>query len=339
MPYKTYDEQILEHVNYLQAKGLIIDEVALIAHLDPQVNDHKANRWQRCRWNGQKKEETKHKDGEGSYRSDFTKLKNGLCGIKTSCRVEGEFSSFNTYGSWPDGEEKSKLGAAKEGFINHDDEKERHEQAARKAYGFWQHCSPTGHSDYLDRKGIGPHGLRFHASEQFGCVAVVPMIDENGRLWSYQLLNNDGSKRIPKDARTDGLFHVLGKPIDGQLIGIAEGYATAATCAELGDLPVICAFSSENLPIVTALLLKLFSASPILIFADNDQHLVVRGFCNKGIEKALEAQKLDPTRIILAVPDFGNVAPAKEASDWNDLMRIRGRAVAEEQIRSKVLKQ
>jgi putative DNA primase/helicase len=164
------------------------------------------------------------------------------------------------------------------------------------------------------------------------------MFDEKGRLWSYQILNNDGSKRMPKDARSDGLFHILQKPADGQLIGIAEGYATAATCLELGNLPTVCAFSSENLLATTRAILKLFPASPILIFADNDQHLVVRGMHNNGVEKAKEAQGLDLGRISIAAPDFGDVASGKDATDWNDLVRIRGREVAEEQIRSKMLK-
>ncbi len=322
MPYKTFNEQIVEHANYLQSQGLDISAEDLLVDTP---------KWIRCNQIGQDK-------GRGScaYISNTVRLKNGLCGLHSSCRGLSGTSSFKTYGLGPDGAKESKLerGIARIHTANPQDIENLYEQAARKAYGFWQHCSPSGNSAYLERKGVGAHGIRFHASEEYGCVAVVPVVDERGKIWSYQIINNDGTKRMPKDARADGLFHLLRKPIDGELIGVAEGYATAATCMELSDIPTICSFSSENLPIVTALLLKLFPASPIIIFADNDRHLVAKGQPNIGVEKAKEAQRLALERISIAAPDFGDTPIAKDASDWNDLMRIVGKDIAEEQMRA-----
>jgi putative DNA primase/helicase len=79
------------------------------------------------------------------------------------------------------------------------------------------------------------------------------MFDEFGKLWSYQLLNPEGTKMYPKGAGTEGLFHKLQEPFNGQPIGIAESYATSATCFELSQVPMVCAFSSENLLAVTDL--------------------------------------------------------------------------------------
>ena len=136
--------------------------------------------------------------------------------------------------------------------------------AAKRAYGFWNHSSTNGKSDYLDRKGVGYYGIRFRSDEKFGNVAIVPMLDETGYLWNYQILNSDGTKIMAKDARTDGLFHKLMEPKDGESIGIAEGYVTAATCMELSGMPTICAFSSENLVAVTKIVI--FSLSGVSYF-------------------------------------------------------------------------
>jgi phosphate ABC transporter permease subunit PstA len=82
------------------------------------------------------------------------------------------------------------------------------------------------------------------------------MVDEHGRLWSYQLLNPNGTKRHPRDSRTEGLFHKLKEPMNGEPIGIAESYVTAATCFELIKFPIVTAFSSENLVAVTDIMLS-----------------------------------------------------------------------------------
>lgn len=77
------------------------------------------------------------------------------------------------------------------------------------------------------------------------------------------------------------------------------------------------------------LLLRRYPKSSIVIFSDNDRHLA----CNQGILKAKEAKKLSQAReICLVKPDFGDLRPNKEASDWNDLVRLKGKGEAIRQI-------
>ena len=211
------------------------------------------------------------------------------------------------------------------------------EQAARKVYGFWKHSAPSGIADYLTRKGVGSYGIRFQFSEKYGNTAVVPMFDRNGRLWNRQLLNPDGTKLMAKDGKTDGLFHKLQEPVNGHPIGIAESYVTAATCYELIKFLVVCAFSCENLVSVTEIMLSLFPASLIILFADNDLHLAEQRKVNKGILKAQEAKKLNEGRIVLVKPNFVDLKPSKEAIDWNDLVRLRGNDEARRQISVKLM--
>ena len=68
---------------------------------------------------------------------------------------------------------------------------------------------------------------------------AIPAFDADGKLWSVQYVNSDGSKRFARESRKEGCFHVVGStdPV-GDLskaatIVVAEGYATAATLKSL----------------------------------------------------------------------------------------------------------
>jgi putative DNA primase/helicase len=255
------------------------------------------------------------------------KMDNGLFGIGSWCRGINGKRSYQTSGDGPTGCEV--LGVQheiKDPKLDSSKDLERHEAAAKKAYGFWIHSSETGESDYLKRKGVGYYGIRFRSNE-YGNVAVIPMRDIDGNLWSYQLLNPNGTKRCAKGAPCD-LFHALGPIEKEEVIGIAESYVTAATCMELTGITCVSCFGCNNLKGVVASILSRYSNKRIVIFADDDRH----GDRNEGLLKAQAAQKLDESRVVLAVPDFVDCGPYKEASDWNDLVRLLGRDAAKSQL-------
>lgn len=326
MAYKTYVEQISEHINHLQLQNLNIETLIV-----------DSGRWERCRVIGKTTGR-----GEFCYTSNTQSLSNGLFGLQTSYRGKNGTGSYKTYGLGPNvNASEVKIDLPLKSPVLEAKTPNHHEQASRRAYGFWNHSDTNGTSAYLDRKGVGYYGLRFRSDAKYGDVAIVPMLDETGRLWNYQILNSDGTKRIGKDARTKGLFHKLKDIGNSKFIGIAEGYVTAATCMELSGIPTVCAFSSENLVCVTQLLLLFFPAALIFIFADNDRHLEKIGQVNKGVFKAQEAVQLDKARVSIVIPDFGDYEAIKSASDWNDLVRIFGleasRVQIEEQVKCRIL--
>jgi|SRR5208337_2826286 len=228
-------------------------------------------------------------------------MENGYVGLVIWCRDStGAQYTHKSYSLLPCENERH---LPLQAVSTDDGQTAKHEEAARRAYGFWEHCLPFGTSDYLIRKGGGYYGIRFRSSKEYGNVGVVPIRDESGKLWGYQLLNQDGSKRMPKGAKTRGLFHELQEPIDGQMIGVSESYVTAATCFQLSGLPMIYAFSCANLLPVALVVRKLYQKSHVVFFADNDRHLEVRGLANEGV-----------------------------LSDWNDLYRFTGEKNAKAQI-------
>jgi putative DNA primase/helicase len=97
---------------------------------------------------------------------------------------------------------------------------------------------------------------------------AVPAFDADGKLWSVQYVNSDGSKRFARESRKEGCFHVVGStdPVGdlrkADAIVIAEGYATAATLkslhAETGDplgrVAFVAAFDAGNVPNVARVL-------------------------------------------------------------------------------------
>lgn len=173
-----------------------------------------------------------------------------------------------------------------------------------------EHTRGLGSSPYLGKKGVGAHGIRFFSRSlllviddqaetvriltgadvkrffadlpkprpdhlsflKFGPGAVaVPMRDVEGRIWAIQTINHQGTKLFPKYARKKGSFHLLGDLEGAQLVGFAEGYATASTCFEVGaGWPVVVCFDKGNMASVAEALLTGWEGVTPIWLADND---------------------------------------------------------------------
>ena len=224
------------------------------------------------------------------------------------------------------------------------------EAVAAACQKIWtEHTQASGRSAYLGKKGVGAHGVRFFRNavllviddqaqtceiklgteirDWFGAMPkprpehisflmlksgaiAVPMMDCAGMVWSIQTVNEQGTKLFPKFARKKGLFHVLGDLDGAQLVGFAEGYATAATAFELGTgYPVVCCFDSGNLHAVAAEMHKasmLVDKTPIWL-ADNDPPNERTGK-RAGQDAALKCQQAFGG--VILVPSF----PKKDAA-------------------------
>ncbi len=310
----NYSQQVVSHLAFLQSLGLAVEELTI-------------GEFVRCR----SIDDAGRGRGEYTYRTTRNPMaRPGLVGLSTWARAPGgEVKTHKTYGN-DAGFDEEPVRCQVKVLPPREKEIVYSEEIASRSREIWESAKLSGTSPYLESKGVKAHGVRFLKD-----AAVIPARDNKGILRNLQFLNHDGQKRFMAGSTILGLFHLLGEPVNSQKIGISESYATSATCVELTGMPVVCAFSSDNLAAVTQKILDLYPASSIVIFADNDRHLVCRDvpLHNKGVLKAQEAQKLNSTRVAIAVPDFGDLEPAKTMKDWNDLTRLRGLEEVRTQIK------
>jgi putative DNA primase/helicase len=189
------------------------------------------------------------------------------------------------------------------------DEAKRQGEARAKAEALWGFAEPCETHPYLLRKGVKAHGVRLHRGR-----LVVPLCDAGGRLHSLQFIGGDGSKRFLTGGRVQGCFHLIGEA--GGVIGVSEGYATAATIHEETGLPVFVAFNCDNLEAVALAVRAKYPAAEITIYADDDWKTPG----NPGLTKAIEAARAVGGEV--RKPDFGENRP-EGATDFNDLMQLR----------------
>ena len=250
MGYKTFDEQVESHIAFLRSKGLDVNDLNIQSDFV----------W--CNGLNQFSER-----GKFCYKTHQNRLQNGLLGLVTWCRSEGaDELTHKTYGL-PPLENRTFPPVDNSSSLN-----QLQILAAKNAETFWNMSDCNGESDYLRSKKVGYHNIRFRHNE-YGRVAVIPLRDEKGKLWSYQLLNPDGSKRFPKGCRISGLYYSIGSLINGDPIGLAESYVVAATCHELLGISTVTAFYASNLEAVALCLHERYPDSVIIVFGDNDLHL------------------------------------------------------------------
>lgn len=239
------------------------------------------------------------------------------------------------------------------------------ERAALRASAAWSKCEPTGENEYLQRKGVQAHGLRFSPSG----ACVVPMLDTAGIIHGLQVIrppSNTGRKlgkqTWPQGAVVKGHFHLIGTP--GRVLLIAEGYATGASLHEATGLPVAIAFSANNLAPVAAALANRYKTAKQLICADNDRFRKCRSCkarfylptdpetctacgdahqcTNPGVSYA-SAAALETGGQMVA-PQFANEDALREAYittgaapvDYNDLHMAEGLHVVRTQIEARL---
>lgn len=158
----------------------------------------------------------------------------------------------------------------------------RHAAAAEKAAFIWGKAVrlPANQAHpYLASKSIAPFGIG-----QLSNTLVIPVRAGNGMLQSLQFIDGHGNKRFLRGGRIAGGSHVVGN-LTGDVVVIAEGYATAASIHLATGYPVVVAFNCGNLHPVAVLTRQKYPKARIVIAADDDDQ--TKG--NPGLTKAQEA--------------------------------------------------
>jgi antirestriction protein ArdC/phage/plasmid primase-like uncharacterized protein len=215
------------------------------------------------------------------------------------------------------------------------------EQTAELVKAHWQAGEPAKVHPYLSAKGVQAYGLRINTRGSLALQGgktdeapqrwsgngelLVPVLDQDGRFWAAQSIDDSGRKSFPRGSRLQCGHFPIGELTASDTILIAEGYATAATLHALTGLPVVVAFHSGNLPLVAEIYREKFPEKILVIAGDNDHAKPVEK--NVGRLKAQEAAQAVGGYAL--VPEFEKDAPG---SDWNDLWKIQGTARTQDQL-------
>ncbi|MET3134768.1 putative DNA primase/helicase [Oxalobacteraceae bacterium GrIS 1.11] len=199
--------------------------------------------------------------------------------------------------------------------------------AAEVAAQEWAAASESGLSAYLERKAVAGHGVRYAAAG----ALVVPLYDSEGKLWSVQRIFANGDKRMLKDGRVSGCFHIIGNAGASAWLLVAEGYATAATLHKATGYAVVLAFNEGNIRHVAAAMRALHPGAKLLICADDDGETEARTGKNPGIVAAMAAAKAVSGAWCKPVGLTGG------KSDFNDLAAASGLDAVRDQIAAAVL--
>lgn len=211
---------------------------------------------------------------------------------------------------------------------------EEAERAAREAARVWHAYLPAGESDYLARKGVGAHGVRFDPNGHG--TMLVPMLDVRGKVHGLQIIRgkNRGGKLekqyFPAGLAKQGHFHLIGG-MPSWICLVAEGYATAASLFEATGLPVAVAFDAGNLVHVAAEIHKHYKRAHVLVCADDDY--LTEG--NPGVTAASNAALAVGGAFV--APVFAADRAGKKLTDFNDLQAIEGQHAVRGQIEARLL--
>lgn len=188
-------------------------------------------------------------------------------------------------------------------------------------------------------------------TKQDGDLLVIPAIDINNKIWTFQTIDGEGNKRFSYGGKKEGTFFPIGlaKGDAPDHIRICEGYATGVSIFEATDEPVIVAWDAGNLMPVCKAIRTAYPIARLTICADNDQWTIrsprpkelkdisgsdVSGddprwpvweskgwLVNTGMEAAAKAGYAVDAQVV--APEFISSHPDKP-TDYNDAANILG---------------
>ena len=186
-------------------------------------------------------------------------VKNNRTGEEVRWKTQGAFISQQDKAAFQAECARKQQERAKELLLEH-------EKTAERVAGQLSWMKQDVPTPYLDRKGLAPRRGVFLATD--GKTTCIPAVDADGKLWSMQYIQEDGTKRFAKNSRKEGCFH----PVGGMdalrtapAIVIAEGYATAGSISDAIGHATVAAFDSGNLMAVATALKDKYPDKAVII--------------------------------------------------------------------------
>lgn len=198
------------------------------------------------------------------------------------------------------------------------DEFLKHEQAAKKANDIYSKAIPCVDHAYADRKFLIKEKLKVF--ENALCIPIY----ENGKIVNLQRIDEDGDKPFLWQGKVKGCYgFITDKGLPRDTLIICEGYATGDALFQCLNIPVIIAFTANNIQAVAKSISGKYPESKIIIAADNDQWAQVRGKpYNTGLVEANKAASAIGGAFVV-YPDVPE-DDEKKRTDWNDIFLTDG---------------
>ncbi len=221
--------------------------------------------------------------------------------------------------TWSDAEVAAYRAKVEEAKRQRDAEKVRIQlNAKERANKDWATATPADPSnEYLQRKGIQPHGVR-QVPDSIGNTSLLVPMFADGEIWSLQTIFSYGGKLFASGGRVSGCYYLIGEAQGAQVVCVAEGFATAASVYEATGYPTYCAFNAGNLPHVAKAVRLMHPDAQIIIAGDDDWQ--TDG--NTGKTKALEAADAVFGKVVF--PVFAADRDEGGDTDFNDMAQATG---------------
>ena len=114
---------------------------------------------------------------------------------------------------------------------------------------------------------------------------MVPLYNSDGELSSIQYIDHAGGKLYHPGGQTGSMYWLVGSMDEATTLYIAEGFATAATIAEVTGQPCAVAYSASNLVPITGILKASNPTLDICIVADHDASGVGQRYAEQASAK------------------------------------------------------
>jgi putative DNA primase/helicase len=143
---------------------------------------------------------------------------------------------------------------------------------------------------------------------------LIPIQGSDGKVWSVEAINADGTKDYLKGGRKRGCFYQMGDLLQANQILIGEGVGTVAAAVSATGLPGIAAMDCGNLQHAAHAIKELAPKAELVFLADND---IKTDGTNPGLEAAMRAAEAMTGRV--AIPELDG-----RSCDFWDLWHERG---------------
>lgn len=99
---------------------------------------------------------------------------------------------------------------------------------------------------------------------------LVPLADVDGVIWSFQSISPAGTKLFPKYSRKSGCMHCIGALEDAEVIVLAEGYSTAASCFMATEWAAVMTVDVGNMAKIARALQQRYPRAKLILAGDDD---------------------------------------------------------------------